>query len=71
MYDSMAVAIRVFPSFGHPARLLLTAESGNTGAGFEIPAPVLFMSFYTVSQHTVSQPGSGVSAVFRAEGPRD
>ena len=71
MYDVVAVAIRVIPSFGHPARLLLTAASGNTGVGLEIPAPVLFMSFYTVSQHTVSQPGSGLSAVLRAEGSRD
>ena len=50
MYDGIAVAIRVTPSFGHPARLVLTAESGNTGVGQEFPAPVLFMSFYTVSQ---------------------
>ena len=69
MYDGIVVAIRVIPSFGHPARLVLTAESGNTGVGQEFPAPVLFMSFYTVSQHTVSQPGFGVSAVFRTRGP--
>ena len=42
VYDDAAVAIRDFPSFGHPARLLVTAESGNSGVGLEIPAPVLF-----------------------------
>ena len=71
MYDDVAVAIRVFPSFGHPARLVVQPSRVTSAQDKKFPAPVLFMSFYTVSQHTVSQPGSGVSAVFPAEGSRD
>ena len=62
------VAIRVTPSFGHPARLVVQPSRVTPAQDKKFPVPVLFMSFYTVSQHTVSQPGSGVSAVFPGRG---
>ena len=58
MYDESAMAIRDFPSLGHPAWLLLTAESGTAGVGLEISsAGFIYVILHGQSTHGQSTHG--------------